>query len=211
MLIVPVLLIVFLMTRHGAFWDRYAITTEAVIYVAMAVLLGFRLNRSRYAGYAAATVLLVFCVKVQVWEALSVPPHRTASILASVRPDLPLVVAGGVTFFEMNHHEEARDLSRMYFLKNRKAALRYTNTNLFEDRGFPDHMYPGLPISAHVAGYDDFLAGHREFLVLGKFDAPEEWLLKKLKDDGARVTWLGTYPIPYVDSNLYLVDSPLGK
>ena len=30
--------------------------------------------------------------------------------------------------------------------------------------------------------------------------------MKKLADDGARLTWLGTYEVPYVDSNLYLVD-----
>ncbi len=72
-------------------------------------------------------------------------------------------------------------------------------------------MYPGLPISAQVAAYDDFLREHREFLVLGSYDAPEEWLLRKLKDDDAHLTWLGTYPIPYVDSNLYLVDLPQAK
>jgi hypothetical protein len=207
MFIVPVVLITFLITRRGAFWDRYAITTEAIIYIAMAILLAFRLGRSRYAGYAAAAVLLVAVIRVQVWAPLSVPRERDASVLASVRPELPLVVAGGVTFFEMNHHEGAKLLSRIYFLKNRSAAMRYTNTNLFEDRGFPDHLYPGLRISANVAAYDQFLTEHREFLVLGNFDAPEEWLLKKLKDDGARIIWLGTYPVPYVDSNLYLVSA----
>ncbi len=208
MFVLPVLLITLLMSRHGAFWDRYAITTEAVIYSVMAILLGLRLGRNRYAGYAAAAVLLVFCIRVEVWRALSVPRHQDASVLASIRPDLPLVVAGGVTFFEMNHRETPKILSRMYFLKDRAAALRYTNTNLFEDRGFPNHMYPGLPISAQVAAYDDFVREHREFLVLGSYDAPEEWLLRKLKDDHARLTWLGTYPIPYVDANLYLVDIP---
>jgi hypothetical protein len=208
MFVLPVLLIILLMSRRGAFWDRYAITTEAVIYSVMAILLGLRLGRNRYAGYAAAAVLLVFCIRVEVWRALSVPRHQDASVLASIRPDLPLVVAGGVTFFEMNHRETPKVLSRMYFLKDRAAALRYTNTNLFEDRGFPNHMYPGLPISAQVAAYDDFLREHREFLVLGSYDAPEEWLLRKLKDDHARLTWLGAYSIPYVDANLYLVDLP---
>jgi hypothetical protein len=43
-------------------------------------------------------------------------------------------------------------------------------------------------------------------LVLGNEDSPEEWLLPKLQDDGAQLTWLGNYAVPYGDANLYLVD-----
>jgi hypothetical protein len=57
-----------------------------------------------------------------------------------------------------------------------------------------------------VASFADFIQQHREFLVLGTYDSPEEWLLQKLDDDGARLTWLGTYQVPYADSDLYLVD-----
>ena len=211
LLAIPIVLDLLLMRRHGAFWDRYAITTEAAIYIGMAILLGSRLRKNQLAGYAAAAVLLIFCIRVDVWRVSSVPQHQDALVLEGIRPDLPLVVGGGVTFFEMNHHERPKTLSRLYFLKNRAAALSYTNTNLFEDRGFPDHMYPGLPISGHVEAYSDFLREHREFLVLGRYDAPEEWLLRKLKDDGAGLTWLGTYPVPYVDANLYLVTLPQGN
>jgi hypothetical protein len=204
--VIPLLLDPLLMSRHGAFWDRYAITTEAAIYIGMVILLGLRLKGNRYAGYAAAAVLLVLCVKVNVWRASLVPKHQDASILDSVRPDLPLVVAGPVPFFEMNHREEPKLLSRLFFLKDRAAAIRYTHTNLFEDRGFPNHRYPAVPISAQVEDYSEFVRKHPKFLVLGNLDAPEEWLLPKLKDDGAQLTWLGAYPIPYVDSNLYLID-----
>jgi Dolichyl-phosphate-mannose-protein mannosyltransferase len=202
----PILLNIVLMRRHGAFWDRYAITTEAAIYVGMAILLGLRLGGNRYAGYAAAAVLLVFCVYAEVWLMASKPSPQDASVLEPIRPDLPLVAASGVTFFEMNHHEKPDILSRLYFLKDRSVALEYTNTNLFEDRGFPDRMHSCFPISANVASYDEFIHQHSQFLVFGTYDAPEEWLLQKLADDGARLTWLGTYEVPYVDSNLYLVD-----
>ncbi len=88
MLVLPVLLIILLMSRHGAFWDRHAITTEAVIYSVMAILLGLRLGRNRYAGYAAAAVLLMFCLRVEVWRELSVPRHQdaTRSSLYLARP-----------------------------------------------------------------------------------------------------------------------------
>jgi hypothetical protein len=202
----PILLNIVLMRRHGAFWDRYAITTWATIYIGIAVLLGLRLDRSRYAGYAAAAVLLVFFVRTDVWLPSSTPTVKDASAIAGVRPDLPLVDAGGVTFFEMNHYEKPDFLSRLYFLKDRSIAMSYTHTNLFEDRGFGSGMKPYFPISASVSSYSDFVQEHREFLVLGTYGGPEEWLLRKLHDDGARLTWLGTYPVPYVDSNLYLVN-----
>ena len=201
----PILLNIVLRWRHGAFWDRYAITTRAVICVGMAILLGLRLAHNRYAGYAAAAVLLVFCVRTDVLGTASNPAVKDASALAAVRSDLPLVDAGGVTFFEMNHHEKPDILSRLYFLKDRSLAMSYTHTNLFEDRGWGDGMKPYFPISASVRSYTDFIHQHREFLVLGTYDAPEEWVLRKLHDDGARLTWLGSYPLPYVDSNLYLV------
>jgi hypothetical protein len=45
----------------------------------------------------------------------------------------------------------------------------------------------------------------------GGRDAPEEWVLRKLHDDGAQLTWLGAYPVPYVGSNLYLVNLTAAK
>jgi len=44
-------------------WDRHVITTTVVIYIGIAILLGLRPARNRYAGYAAAAVLFVFCVR----------------------------------------------------------------------------------------------------------------------------------------------------
>ncbi len=201
----PILLNIALMRRHGAFWDRYAITTWAAIYIGIAILLGLRLNCNRYAGYAAAAVLLVFCVRTDVLLPSLAATVKDASAIAGVRSDLPLVDAGGVTFFEMNHYEKPDLLSRLYYLKDRSAAMSYTHTNLFEDRGFGDGMKPYFPITAKVSSYADFVHAHREFLVLATYGAPEEWLLHKLHADGAQLTWLGAYPLPYVDSNLYLV------
>lgn len=208
----PILLNILLMRRHGAFWDRYCITTEAIIYVGMAILLAVRLKSNRMAGYAgAAALLFLFFFQAVLWPMLSQPAAQNASGLAAIRPDLPLVDAGGVTFFEMNHHEKPETLTRLFFLKDRALALKYTHTNLFEDRGFGDGMKPYFPISANVASYADFINKHREFLVLGDYEAPEEWLLPKLKDDGAQLTWLGTYRVPYLDSNLYLIHLPAGR
>ena len=207
----PILLNISLMRRHGAFWDRYAITTEAVMYIGIPMLLGLRLRGNRLAGYTAAAILLVFCVQGDIWLTVSKPSLQDASVLAPIRPDLPLVAASGVTFFEMNHHEKPDILSRLYFLKDRSVAMEYTHTNLFEDRGFGDGMKPYFPISAKVASYADFIHQHREFLVLGTYDAPEEWLLQKLDDDGAQLIRLGTYQVPYVDTDLYLVNLATGK
>jgi hypothetical protein len=179
-----------------------------VIYIGIAILLGLRLAHNHYAGYAAAAVLLIFCVRTDVLAASSSSTVEYASALAAVRSDLPLVDASGVTFFEMNHHEKPDILSRLYFLKDRSLAMSYTHTNIFEDRGWGDEMKPDYPISANVSSYNDFTHQHREFLVLGTYDAPEEWLLRKLHDDGARLTWLGAYPLSYVDSDLYLVSLP---
>jgi 4-amino-4-deoxy-L-arabinose transferase-like glycosyltransferase len=211
-LLVPILLNIAMMPRHGQFSDRYAITTEAAIYIGMAILVGIRLKSNRSAGYAAAAILMViFCLQAVLWPIASQPPLKDASALASIRPDLPLVDANPATFFEMNHHEKPEILSRLFFLKDRSLALKYTHMNYFEDRLFVEELKPYFLISPNVVSYADFIHQHREFLVLGTFESAGTWLLPKLKDDGAQFTWLGTYRMPYRDSNLYLVNLSASK
>ena len=210
-LLVPVLLTAMLMHRQGAFWSRYAITTEVALYVGFAILMARRFGRSRRAGYAASLVVLGLVMSLDVMPQLRNTTPKNEEALVSVRPDLPLVDASELTFFEMNHYESPRLLSRLYYLRDLDAAVRYAHANTFEVFEPPDRMKPWFPISANVDQYNHFVSQHNQFLVLGTEDYPEDWLLPKLHADGAQVSILDDYPGPYKDTTLYLVTMPRGR
>jgi hypothetical protein len=44
--------------------------------------------------------------------------------------------------------------------------------------------------------------------VLATATYPEDWVLKKLADDGAHIQLLGVYPLEYKDHEVYRVDVP---
>jgi hypothetical protein len=81
---------------------------------------------------------------------------------------VPIVVAEGQVFVEMNHYEYTALLSRLYFLKDQQASMRNMRTNLFQDFAAPDVMKKkGFPYTANVAPYASFVSHHRQFLLLG--------------------------------------------
>jgi hypothetical protein len=209
--LIPALLTIVLIHRQGAFWDRYAITTQIALYAGFAIWLARRCGFSRragYAGYAASLIMVSLVMQRDVLQGLRNTTPANEDALASVRPDLPLVDASELTFFEMNHYESPQLLSRLYYLRDRDAAVRYAHASMFEDFEPPDRLKPYFPISANVDPYNLFVHQHNQFLVFGTADYPEDWLLPKLEADGARLSVLGTYKGPYKDSTLYLVVIP---
>ena len=125
----------------------------------------------------------------------------------NIRPDLLLVDGSGATFLEMNHHESADFLKRVYYLKNRNAALLYGHTSYFEDYEAMDTMKPFFHISASVDSYQSFVREHHEFLLFGE----GQWIVPKLRDDGASFTEItpAGFESPYLGSNeLYIVEMP---
>jgi hypothetical protein len=209
LLLNPVLLNLTFMVLHGGFYYRYCITTNVAIYVAFAMLLARRLRPGQLASTVAILgVLLGAVIAHRYSRALSAHPLQPIP-WARLRPDLPVVDASGQTFYEMNHYEAPRLLSRLYYLKDRAASLRYEHTNFFQDFEAPDDMKAaGFPIAGNVASYASFVRGHPQFLVVG---APGEWLLKLLQADGATIKSLGDFTMtaPYPrESHVYLVVMP---
>jgi hypothetical protein len=205
----PVLLILVLMPRHGPFWDRYCLTTTMAIYIALAICVARRLHFHQLAGYCAAAVLVCVLATEQVvlpW--LHHSDTQTAGVLTQVEPELPLVTASGLTFLEMDHSEDMSLVSRIYYLRDRSAAIQYAHATLFEDLTPFDLLKRYFPIRGNVEQYLSFTRRYRQFLVLGTYDYPEDWLLRKLAADGAKLVPIGYYDIPYKDHTIYRVTLP---
>jgi hypothetical protein len=204
----PILLNLVLMHRHGMFYNRYCITSQVAILAALAIFIAYRLRRNRFAAYAAAAVLVLAILKLQVWHPLLYPEPAGTGALMSIRPNLPIVVGEGQVFMEMNQREDQSFLERLYFLKDQQASLQYGHSNYFQDFEAPDVLRKaGFPFTAKVAPYAAFVREHQEFLLLG---SPREWVFTKLRASGASIAYFGDYSsaMPYMDRTLYLVRIP---
>jgi hypothetical protein len=148
------------------------------VAVGVAWFTGFR----RSSAIAAALILCIVDVRKPYAPDSEAP---ISSELSSVRKDLPLVAASGLTFLELDHYENEEITSRLHFLVDRAAAIEYAHSTIFEN--FPV-LANYFPIRAHVSPYAGFVTEHPHFMVVTRPDYLEAWLVKKLVADGAKLT-----------------------
>src|SRR5208282_1183540 len=117
---------------------------------------------------------------------------------------LPFVTASGATFLEMDQREASGFTGRLYYLTDRESAVRNHST-IFEEVFPPVKKW--FPIRAKIEPYREFVTHNQEFLVLGTRGFPEDWLLQKLEQDGARITLLEHRKTGYQDRELYQVSA----
>ncbi len=216
LLVIPAVVNLVLMTTHGAYFDRYAFPVAFGYALTSAWFLANRAYRNRLAPMTASGVLLLFIcgfnlgpgLKQSVWAHGSLTGKASEKRLDQVEPDLALVAASGLTFLEMDRYEDPATLKRLYYLTDRRLAIQYASATIFE--GMPD-LKASFPIRAHVEPYEEFVAAHRTFLVLGTPEYPEDWLLRALVATNADVEYLGEFPGPYKDKQLYRVNVNIAR
>ncbi|MCU1263097.1 MAG: hypothetical protein JWO80_5982 [Bryobacterales bacterium] len=207
-MILPVFLINFMLMRtHGAFFERYCVTS-ALASSAIAVLVLGAVTRFRpLPGLCALGVFL--CAGLTLYLAPPALGYIKGSKPGSfdrMKPELPFVAASGLTFLEMDHYEHPGFVRRLYYLTDRKAAIAYAHATIFEGMASEKKYFP---IRANVEKYEHFVADHRHFLVLGTMDFPEDWLLRKLVHEGADVQKIAQdTTTAYKDSDIYEVSIP---
>ena len=210
---VPLVVVLVFMHSHSAFFTRYGI--PAIFGVG--VLVAWFVARWTAADNRAALICsIAFVFGVVAPSSIArhlqnfVQPNpggpglsgEPTAPFASVMPDLPFVDASGLTFLEMNHRESSEFLSRVYYLTDAAAAVKYAHATIFE--GFPVLKHT-FPIEGNVVPYQQFIREHPRFLVFGTYNYAEDWLLRKLVADGATVRLLGNYQSNYRDHQLYEV------
>jgi len=204
LLSLPIVTNLILMRTGGAFWPRYCIPTGIGFSLLFVHILAKLTNSSRaVAAIVAYSVLLGIATRLGVQIA---SPRDRAMVkeisLKELDPHLPLVDASGLTFFEMNKREDAGLLSRVYYLTDRGAAIRYAHATIFEGTG---KLRDYWPIRGNVEPYHDFIAQTDHFFVLGTPDYPEDWLIPKLIDDGADLQFKGELHSTYRDHMIFEV------
>ncbi|WP_160115003.1 glycosyltransferase family 39 protein [Bryocella elongata] len=228
-LALPLLLMVYLAIRQGAFFVRYAgIMVWAVAVLTAALLARWTMNREgaaavpdpRAALLGSIIVLLMsglpFVLPQQMTAHELIPTHansepkpepcQACAITAQLDPTLPLVDASGLAFVEMNHRENDAVLSRLYYLTDAEASARIAHANIFER--MPE-VVQAFALHGHSEPYAAFMTRHRHFFLFGQHDYPEDWIIPKLIEDGARLQFLRTTHDGYWhDTELYEVWLP---
>jgi hypothetical protein len=210
--LVPIFGVLFALATTGIFVDRYGLAGVIGISVLLASFVGWS---SRFNPTAAACVFLLFGSSflwtsgVWAYEVFSgYTPGSTlpALELSQLRSDLPIVLSSGLMFLEADHYESPAVLSRTYYLLNRPAALAYTGTDVFEQDFQRARRW--FPLRAKLIDYDTFRVAHPTFLVFGPYAYANDWLIRKLADDGSTFVLKGEYQGPYGDCVLLEVTCP---
>ncbi len=204
--LVPVFVDLAMMRDQAPFWGRYCISSVVILYFLWALILQMGFGRVARAGYAAVAVAFALMLAQRVivpWHHLLVHPiPATAAAFEHIKPDLPIVAASGLTFVEMGQYESPALVSRLFYLRDRTAAIQFAHATIFEDIS---DFQRAFKLPGAIESYWQFTQTHPDFLVFGTFDYPEDWLLRKLAADGAAITPVGKYATPYKDKTLFEV------
>jgi Dolichyl-phosphate-mannose-protein mannosyltransferase len=209
MLLQPVVAVIAIMSVHGAFYVRYGLPGCIPIAVLLISFIYALFNGAKSAAlsvcFACGLAMLPFYLGTAFFMRLHLPVAHDLLVAGDyhgIEADLPLVVASGLTYVEMNHREPAELLDRVYYLTDKEAAMKYANATLFERENEVREMFQ---YPARVETLKAFEAKHPRFLVLGTEDYPEDWLLRKLKADGEDVRLVGVFRTTYKDNHFYEV------
>jgi len=117
----------------------------------------------------------------------------------------PLVIASGLSLLPADVYSSDTDLARTYYLMDSEAANKYTGCTFFEF-GPPFTSYHHF--RTHLVAYNDFLKTHRKFFVYGSYSYHDDWQIRKLIDDGAKIVKMGKYAGESADNYLLQVELP---
>jgi len=211
--ITPALTLASAARRQRSYAVIVALIMAVLIHVNSSGIAKLLQMSSRIAPPAVASRLLYIVVAPPLPEVLDLPvvpaylEHQSAaapvvSSLDAVEPNLALVAGTGLTFLELDSSQDDRLTQRLVLLTDRVAASTIARDTLFENYG---ELKKVFPIRGDVQPYCFFLSNHQHFLVLGKYQHPQGWLLRKLEMDGAHLRIVGRYPYTLEERDLYEV------
>jgi hypothetical protein len=95
----------------------------------------------------------------------------------------PFVISNGILMKQADYYEPAESLANVYYLVDRAASEKYTGALVFDQHFRLFQQYGAL--RSHLAEYSAFTSAHKSFYLYGPLAYHDDWLIKKLTDDGA--------------------------
>ncbi len=200
---------------HIQFWRRYGFCAM----IGVAILVPWMIaNRTRVPK--TLSVFIFFALIASVIEKASTEytvvgsevagmfqTGRVAMHLQDLDPSLPIVDASPMTYMEMSDREPADILSRVFYLTDYNAAMRYSGYTLFDNE---DKIRGILELRTHVAKLRDFVVQHPKFYMVAAYPSTDDWLPRKLADSGVDLNYLGKFVSSYDNDDVFLVTVPPG-
>jgi len=209
--LLPICQVIVLMRSHAGFFPRYALPVVFAYALVFVAFMARTTSGRPMLAIVGSCVLAIFVFQNTLLDGVLDAIHgrnpmvihsRPLDPCATLKPDLPLVAASGLTFVEMDHYASAQTRSRLYYLTDRTFALKYAGATIFEGLRAAKQV---LPIRSTVQPYSEFITHHDRFLVIGSIGYPEDWLLDRLVDVGANVNFIGVFPNAYKDWQVFEV------
>jgi hypothetical protein len=218
-LAVPVLAVIAAMVAGTAFMNRYGLLGVVGIallgsWFAHRITGGDARFALRLAGMLGFSMIGQFGYWIYEVVAEDPPPAFQSGLatlaklpeLHTVSPELPVVSSSGLQFLELDLYGPPALKSRMHYLMDPEAAMRFTQSNIYEV-ALPN-VVRLFPVKARLAAYRDFTARHPKFLVYGPYFHSLDWLHQKLIEDRADLRLIGVYRGNYGDNLLVEVTVP---
>ncbi len=202
-LVLPTVIIFYCIATRAAWGDRYG-SCAAIggCLILTALLAAVTKRKANVSAAAAALILILFFFTKAGTQVVMEPFGNESTSYRTIRPDLPFVAACGMTYLEMDHREPPEFIKRLYYLTDKESAFSYVHASAFDGYAVVRQWFP---IRANLSPYHDFVEHNRHFLVLATPDCPLEWLLLKLRDDGAQIRLIQDLKTGYRDRDLYEV------
>jgi hypothetical protein len=191
---IPVCVVVLALALTHVFETRYGLPAVIGFAIAFTFLAYTRTANRGITGALLIALFLAGFLTNSFWA----PPDDTTQSLAirglapdQVEKELPFVIGNATLFLQVDHYAKPDLSSRLFLLRDPRAALRYTGSNVFDD-GYPI-LRRWFPIRGRIEDYDRFVTTHERFMVFGPMHDPLDWLIFKLVDDGAQMNFRGQF------------------
>lgn len=208
----PGMLMLWFMLTHAAFFYRYGSAASlGVAVIAITLLARWTAGRRSAALMVAVLALLESHALPGALLQLRHPGHVLPTPLPcapcqlAAKMHLPLVDANGLTFVEMSHRESPATLANTFYMQDLNAAHTLAHASIFDHL---DDVQQTFGLTDRVVDATQFEQAHRRFLVYGSYGYPEQWLLRKLKADGAHIQLMDESTGSYADQDTWLVELP---
>ncbi len=183
--LLPVFGVVLTHFTHSPWSERYAL---AALF-GLCALLAWGV-RSRLGQMVVLATLLSGCFIQNHQPRYQIQAERAARSMTRL-PDEAfdgsrlLVISNGILMKHADNYETAERLRSVYYLLDPAASQRYSGALIFDQHFRLFQQYGAL--RSHLADYGEFTSAHKSFYLYGPLDYMDDWLVPKLREDGASI------------------------
>jgi hypothetical protein len=206
----PVFSVALAMVVSKYYLPRYSIFAIGGLVVLAVLAIDRIANSRRMASMMLLVVSLVLFVLDGNYSRFSREEmrYRDAKLeipYAAVPEGVPIVIASGLALLPADMYSTDAQLARTYYLLDHDLGAAYTGSTIFD---FVPPFTTYYHFRTHLESYYRFVKEHKRFFVYGPYYYQDDWQVRKLRDDGAKLVEKGRYWGESDDNYLFEVEMP---